>query len=114
MATTVGDLLLRSLDQWGVRRNFGRPDDGINGIMNALGRQDRKFIQARHQDPAAFMACAHAKFTGEPGVRELLAADRPCLLEIVTGPNVPRSNRRPQDRRPKTEAPAYFRLEESS
>src|SRR5207249_4917772 len=73
MAETVGDFLLTRLRQWGVRRIFGYPGDGINGIMGAFPRQKEAdgridFIQVRHEEMAAFMACAHAKFTGEVGI----------------------------------------------
>src|SRR3954447_9976513 len=69
MTQTVGDFLLQRLCQWGVKRIYGYPGDGINGIMGALGRNpDMEFIQARHEELAAFMACAHAKFSGEIGV----------------------------------------------
>src|SRR5690348_18313177 len=69
MAETVGDFLLKRLSQWGVRTVYGYPGDGINGIMGAFGRsKDMRFIQARHEELAAFMACAHAKFSGHVGV----------------------------------------------
>ena len=70
MARTTSDQLLERLHAWGVRRIYGYPGDGINGLMGAFGRiGDRmRFIQARHEELAAFMACAHAKFTGEVGV----------------------------------------------
>ena len=70
MAQTVGDFLIERLSGWGVTRVYGYPGDGINGIMGALERAaDRmRFIQVRHEEMAAFMACAHAKFTGEVGV----------------------------------------------
>ena len=58
MAQTVGDFLLQRLSQWGVKRIYGYPGDGINGIMGALGRnKEMEFIQARHEELAAFMAC---------------------------------------------------------
>jgi len=55
------------LGQWGVRHVFGYPGDGINGVFGALNRADQKirFIQARHEEMAAFMASAYAKFSGE-------------------------------------------------
>ena len=70
MSTTVGDFLVDRLHAWGVRRVFGYPGDGINGILGALNRAEGKieFIQTRHEEMAAFMASAHAKFTGELGV----------------------------------------------
>ena len=71
MSETVADHLLDRLSSaWGVKRIYGYPGDGINGIMGAFGRRkdEPEFIQARHEEMAAFMACAHAKFTGEVGV----------------------------------------------
>jgi thiamine pyrophosphate-dependent acetolactate synthase large subunit-like protein len=58
------------LFDWGVRRVFGYPGDAVNGLLGALQRRkgDIEFIQARHEEMAAFMASAHAKFTGELGV----------------------------------------------
>jgi pyruvate dehydrogenase (quinone) len=85
MATTVGDYLLERLGQWGVQRVYGYPGDGINGIMGAFGRaQERmQFVQARHEELAAFMACAHAKFTGEVGV--CLATSGPGAIHLLNG-----------------------------
>src|SRR5207237_8433852 len=71
MAKTVGDFVVERLRAWGVQRVFGYPGDGINGIMAGFehaGDERPRFIQARHEEMAAFMAVAHAKFTGEPGV----------------------------------------------
>jgi pyruvate dehydrogenase (quinone) len=84
MKNTVADFLLKRLGQWNVTRLFGYPGDGINGIMGALGRQDRmRFIQTRHEEMAAFMACAHAKFTGEVGV--CLATSGPGAIHLLNG-----------------------------
>jgi pyruvate dehydrogenase (quinone) len=84
MASTVGDFLLQRLHAWGVRRVFGYPGDGINGIMGAFGRTDQiEFVQARHEELAAFMACAHAKFTGEVGV--CLATSGPGAIHLLNG-----------------------------
>ncbi|VXB70266.1 thiamine pyrophosphate-requiring protein [Massilia sp. 9I] len=81
---TVGDFLLERLHGWGVRRIFGYPGDGINGIMAAFGRQQSiEFIQTRHEEMAAFMACAHAKFTGEVGV--CLATSGPGAIHLLNG-----------------------------
>ena len=82
MATTVGELILERLVQWGVRRVFGYPGDGINGLIGALARAKDKmeFVQARHEELAAFMACAHAKFTGELGV--CLATSGPGAIHL--------------------------------
>lgn len=85
MAATVGDFLLQRLSEWGVRRIYGYPGDGINGIMGAFGRigERMQFVQARHEELAAFMACAHAKFTGEVGV--CLATSGPGAIHLLNG-----------------------------
>jgi len=85
MAETVSDFLVSRLNAWGVTRIYGYPGDGINGIMGALGRApDRmQFIQVRHEEMAAFMACAHAKFTGEVGV--CLATSGPGAIHLLNG-----------------------------
>ena len=68
MAQTVGEFVLRRLLEWGVRRIYGYPGDGINGIMGGFHKvKEMQFIQVRHEEMAAFMACAHAKFTGRGG-----------------------------------------------
>ncbi|UGQ45360.1 thiamine pyrophosphate-requiring protein [Massilia endophytica] len=84
MAKTVGDFLLERLHAWGVQRVFAYPGDGINGIMGAFERQDKiAFIQARHEEMTAFMATAHAKFTGEVGV--CLATSGPGAIHLLNG-----------------------------
>ena len=84
MAETVGDFLLKRLSQWGVSQVYGYPGDGINGIMGAFGRsKDMRFIQARHEELAAFMACAHAKFSGHVGV--CLATSGPGAIHLLNG-----------------------------
>ncbi|MFM0324425.1 thiamine pyrophosphate-requiring protein [Caballeronia glebae] len=85
MAITVGDFLIDRLHAWGVRRIYGYPGDGINGVFGALNRAKGKieFIQARHEEMAAFMASAHAKFTGELGV--CIATSGPGAAHLVTG-----------------------------
>jgi len=85
MSTTVGDFLLQRLSQWGVQRVYGYPGDGINGIMGAFGRSRNgiRFVQARHEELAAFMACAHAKFTGDVGV--CLATSGPGAIHLLNG-----------------------------
>lgn len=82
---TVSDFLLERLYDWGVRRIYGYPGDGINGIMGALARVEERvqFIQTRHEELAAFMACAHAKFTGEVGV--CLATSGPGAIHLLNG-----------------------------
>jgi pyruvate dehydrogenase (quinone) len=84
MAETVGDFLLKRLAAWGVKQVYGYPGDGINGIMGAFGRNDAvRFIQARHEELAAFMACAHAKFSGQLGV--CLATSGPGAIHLLNG-----------------------------
>lgn len=85
MATTAGDVLVETLIDWGVDTVFGIPGDGINGIMEALRtRQDRvRFIQVRHEENAAFMACGYAKWTGRLGV--CLATSGPGGIHLLNG-----------------------------
>ncbi len=84
MTETVGDFFWERLHQWGVRRIFGYPGDGINGLLGALQRRDDfEFVQVRHEEMAAFMASAHAKFTGELGV--CLATSGPGATHLITG-----------------------------
>ncbi|EQB00952.1 thiamine pyrophosphate-requiring protein [Sphingobium sp. HDIP04] len=85
MAQTVGEFFWDRLHQWGVRRIFGYPGDGINGLLGALQKIPDKFefVQVRHEEMAAFMASAHAKFTGELGV--CLATSGPGASHLLTG-----------------------------
>ena len=84
MAHTVGDFILSRLHEWGVRRIYGFPGDGIGGLVAALGRDDKiDFVQTRHEEEAAFMACAHAKWTGEVGV--CLATSGPGAIHLLNG-----------------------------
>jgi pyruvate dehydrogenase (quinone) len=85
MSETCGDFLVNRLHEWGVRRVYGYPGDGINGILGALNRGKDKltFIQTRHEELAAFMACAHAKFTGEVGV--CMATSGPGAVHLLNG-----------------------------
>src|ERR671930_48492 len=85
MADTAADLLMETLHDWGVNVIFGLPGDGINGIIEALRtRQDQiRFIQVRHEEAAAFMACGYAKFTGRLGV--CLATSGPGGLHLLNG-----------------------------
>jgi pyruvate dehydrogenase (quinone) len=85
MAQTVSDFIVERLISWGVRRIYGYPGDGINGVMGALNRaKDRiDFIQTRHEEMAAFMACAHAKFTGEVGV--CMSTSGPGAIHLLNG-----------------------------
>jgi pyruvate dehydrogenase (quinone) len=85
MGDTVSDFLLKRLSAWGVKRIYGYPGDGINGILGGLERnQDLfEFVQVRHEEMAAFMATAHAKFTGEVGV--CLATSGPGAIHLLNG-----------------------------
>jgi pyruvate dehydrogenase (quinone) len=97
MSQTVADFIIERLHAWGIRRIYGYPGDGINGVFGALNRaqsEARKsksadtsspieFVQVRHEEMAAFMACAHAKFTGELGVR--IATSGPGASHLITG-----------------------------
>ncbi|MCA1679830.1 MAG: thiamine pyrophosphate-requiring protein, partial [Actinobacteria bacterium] len=91
MSATVSDHLLERLAANGVHRVFGYPGDGINGIMGAMDRAGAgidgpgplELIQVRHEEMAAFMACAHAKFTGEVGV--CLATSGPGAIHLLNG-----------------------------
>lgn len=82
---SVGDLLLERLREWGVRRMYGYPGDGINGILGSLNRagNDPELIHVRHEEMSAFMACAHAKFTGELGV--CMATGGPGAVHLLNG-----------------------------
>jgi pyruvate dehydrogenase (quinone) len=83
--TTTSDYLVQRLYDWGVRRVYGFPGDGINGVMGALSREKEKvaFVQARHEEEAAFMACAHAKFTGEVGI--CISTSGPGAIHLLNG-----------------------------
>ena len=85
MGSTAADFLIERLAEWGVTTVYGFPGDGINGIIGALDRhQDTvRFVQARHEEQAAFMACAHAKFTGGVGV--CLATSGPGAIHLLNG-----------------------------
>lgn len=81
----VSDFIIQRLVKWEVKRLFGYPGDGINGLLGALSRAQGKlrFIQTRHEETAAFMACAHAKFTGETGV--CIATSGPGAIHLLNG-----------------------------
>src|SRR5437763_14974876 len=85
MAKTTADVLFERLVTWGVDVVFGLPGDGINGFMEALRKQrDRiRFVQVRHEEGAAFMACGYAKFTGQLGV--CLATSGPGAIHLLNG-----------------------------
>ncbi len=85
MTMTAGDVLVETLLAWGVDTVFGIPGDGVNGVIEALRqRQDQiRFIQVRHEEAAAFMACAHAKFTGRLGC--CLSTSGPGGIHLLNG-----------------------------
>src|SRR5437763_8632878 len=85
MGKLTADFLLERLAENGVRRIYGYPGDGINAIVGALAKfTDRlEFVQVRHEEMAAFMACAHAKWTGEVGV--CLATSGPGAIHLLNG-----------------------------
>ena len=79
------DILIDTIFDWGVEVVFGLPGDGINGIMEALRKRADKirFIQVRHEEAAAFMACAYAKYAGKLGV--CLATSGPGGIHLLNG-----------------------------
>src|SRR5215204_1754743 len=85
MAQQVSDYVLERLTEWGIHRIFGYPGDGINAFLGAFDRAegDPEFIQVRHEEMSAFMACAHAKFTGEIGV--CIATSGPGAIHLLNG-----------------------------
>jgi pyruvate dehydrogenase (quinone) len=84
MTKTVGAFMLERLVEWGVRRVYGYPGDGINGLLGAFHEvRDLEFTQVRHEEIASFAACAHAKFTGEVGV--CMATSGPGAIHLLNG-----------------------------
>jgi len=85
MSDNVSDFVVSRLSDWGVRRVFGYPGDGINPLLAALNRTGSliDFVQVRHEVMAAFMACAHAKFSGEVGV--CMATAGPGAIQLLNG-----------------------------
>ena len=85
MSNTVSDFIVSRLGEWGIKRIFGYTGDGINGMMGALNRakDDMEFIQVSHEENAAFMACGHAKFTGEVGV--CISTSGPGAIHMLNG-----------------------------
>jgi pyruvate dehydrogenase (quinone)/pyruvate oxidase len=85
MAMTASDVLVDTLMDWGVDVVFGIPGDGINGVIEALRKQQEKirFVQVRHEEAAAFMACAYAKWTGRLGV--CIATSGPGGIHLLNG-----------------------------
>src|SRR5436190_1360799 len=85
MVQTAADVLVETLIDWEVEVDFGLPGDGINGMMEALRKRqnDIRFIQVRHEEAAAFMACGYAKYTGRLGV--CLATSGPGGIHLLNG-----------------------------
>jgi len=85
MAKTVANMLAERLISWGIDTIFGFPGDGVNGIFEALRthQDELKFIQVRHEEAAAFAACAYAKYTGRLGV--CLATSGPGGIHLLNG-----------------------------
>src|SRR3954452_24519586 len=85
MTTTVADYLLGRLREWHVRHVFAYPGDGINGLLGAFGRADNEpeFVQARHEEMAAFEAVGYAKFCGRVGV--CMATSGPGAIHLLNG-----------------------------
>ena len=81
----ASDLLVERLMEWGVDTIFGLPGDGINGVFEALrkNKEHIRFIHVRHEESAAFMACAYAKFTGRLGV--CIATSGPGGIHLLNG-----------------------------
>src|SRR5213595_248090 len=85
MTETASDFLIKRITEWGLKRIYGYPGDGINGIIGAIDRAGDRidYVQVRHEEMAAFMACAHYKFTGEVGV--CLATSGPGAIHLLNG-----------------------------
>src|SRR5213595_120487 len=85
MTETASDFLIKRITEWGLKRIYGYPGDGINGIIGAINRAGDAvhYVQVRHEEMAAFMACAHAKFTGEVGI--CLATSGPGAIHLLNG-----------------------------
>src|SRR2546429_2687865 len=85
MPETARDVLIKRITEWGLKCIYGYPGDGINGIIGAIDRANGsvEYVQVRHEEMAAFMACAHAKFTGEVGI--CLATSGPGAIHLLNG-----------------------------
>ena len=85
MATDVADFVLKRLREWDVEQVFTYPGDGINGLVAAFGRSDNqpRFVQARHEEMAAFQATGYAKFSGKVGV--CMATSGPGAIHLLNG-----------------------------
>src|SRR4051812_7871018 len=89
MAELVADYVLKRLREWGVERIYGYPGDGINAFLGALDRAGEaggpEFIQARHEEMAAFMACGHRKFAGPDRIGVCMATSGPGAVHLLNG-----------------------------
>jgi pyruvate dehydrogenase (quinone) len=85
MSTNVADRLLERLREWGIEQVFGYPGDGINGLLGAFSRADDqpRFIQARHEEMAAFEAVGFAKFGDRPAIT--MATSGPGAIHLLNG-----------------------------
>jgi len=104
MSKMVSDFLIERLSNWGVKKIFGYPGDGINGIMGAMDRADAsphkiKLIQVRHEENAAFMTCGFAKFTGEVGA--CMATSGPGAIHLLHGLYDAKMDHQPRCSRPR-------------
>ncbi|HJT46012.1 MAG TPA: thiamine pyrophosphate-requiring protein [Chthoniobacterales bacterium] len=83
--SNASDFLIKRITEWGLKRIYGYPGDGINGIIGAIDRAGDaiEYVQVRHEEMAAFMACAHSKFTGEVGI--CLATSGPGAIHLLNG-----------------------------
>ena len=81
----TAQFILQRLTQWGIKRVYGYPGDGINGLLGAFHEvgDELEFVQTRHEEIAAFAACAHAKFTDEVGV--CMATSGPGAIHLLNG-----------------------------
>ncbi|HET8752655.1 MAG TPA: thiamine pyrophosphate-binding protein, partial [Gaiellaceae bacterium] len=87
MAELVADYFLKRLREWGIHRIYGYPGDGINAFLGALDRADGdpEFIQTRHEEMAAFMACGHSKFSGPDTLGVCMATSGPGAIHLLNG-----------------------------
>ena len=85
MAITVAEFVWQRLHEWGLTRVYGYPGDGVGGLDVALekAKDTMQYVQVRHEEMAAFMASAHAKFTGEVGL--CYATSGPGAIHLLNG-----------------------------
>ncbi len=85
MSMNVSDFVWQRLGEWGIKRVYGYPGDGVGGLDEALerARDSMQYVQVRHEEMAAFMAAAHAKFTGEVGL--CYATSGPGAIHLLNG-----------------------------